>query len=35
MVSETGRRRRTMELMDQTDEGEAVIRTLVRMIEEA
>lgn len=35
MVSETGQNvRRTMELMDQTDEGEAVIRTLVRMIEE-
>lgn len=35
MVGETGQNvRQTMELMDQTDEGEAVIRTLVRMIEE-
>lgn len=35
MVSDTGANvRRTMELMDQTDESEALIRTLVRMIEE-
>jgi superfamily II DNA or RNA helicase len=35
MVGQTGQSvRQTMELMDQTDEGEAVIRTLVRLIEE-